>query len=291
MNHVEESVLIPKDEYETLIEKVSEINDKKNVEDVNLDKFDDSNKNRIVSDLPIASQMCTDVNSEIVTNSENSPRKSGEAAASPEVKKKPGTNSSPSTVKAAGPPIDNGLKQIDNDNGPAAPAADDDTSTVSTTTTKDNVNGVGNTSLKINMLLDNVSQKYKQPVKVMAEFISENGKGIIAWDESLKFVYFNDTIPRTNLAKMLTYLIEKSDVRPKGITLLLKSLKIIGIEHPKAWARRQAAKFAQQGVKKKANTSEVETNDSPDGIEVETKKKIPAKEIRFQKLSGKWQSW
>lgn len=87
-------------------------------------------------------------------------------------------------------------------------------------------NNVQDQGQMITFLLDKVSTKLKEPVKMLASYIVENGKGIIGWDRKLRFILFNDIIPRTNFAKIISYSLEKSEKRVKDTKDILYFLKL-----------------------------------------------------------------
>ena len=96
----------------------------------------------------------------------------------------------------------------------------------------------------------------------------------------------------------MTYVLEKQDKSPKGITLFKRSLKSIGIDNAKSWVFSQTggmmspyAEEERKGVGKKKRSI-----DAVDGVNIyEPKKKKlkkSSKDAKLKKnLSTKWISW
>ena len=250
MNQVEENVLIPKQEYETLLEKVnsmdsndsefaSQPSDKKSGP-THLDiKGDESS----VPDLPVL----------------DSPSKEGVKLE--EVKS---ANVTPT-------------KQAD-ENNKGAVNADHETGRKGTDQMLDNV-------------LDKVPSNLKDSVRLLCQYILEMGEDIIEWNKDLRFIHLKEIVPKSNIANIMSYVLEKNGKPPKGATLFTRSLKSIGISNPKSWVFSQMGGMMSPYEGGETTVSEKRSNDSIDGLaEHEPKKKVKktSKGDKLKKLSAKW---
>lgn len=296
MNQVEESVLIPKDQYETLMEKVAGLADKSNVSvDSNLCNFDKSNEPANVSDVTVptgskheSSGDSATVNSidnfENVDNVLNNQVATSVAPAEKVAKSSMETKTSASVEDKTDTAASNSRDDTDTEPDSASPTAK---KKFEFDTEKYSVKNPRKPSLN-KLLIGKVPEKLREPAKQIVQYILEYGNGIIRWDEKLRFVHLNQKVSRTNFAKMISYLMEKTDRRPKGMTILKKSLQSIGIDNPKIWAKSLAAKF---GKPDQNESLPKQSSDTMDGVSEDMSKSLSGKHARLQKLAGKWESW
>ena len=267
---MEETVLISKDEYETLMNKVSKDN---NDADDNVSNGDGA------SDLGGGGgDQRVGVNETVKDNVKDNPAtmdsESGEIDMSSSSSPSKKTPPSPPPVKGNDIDVFEGGKKRKHDLEVEGPA--------SVTTMSDDDDDM------LNGLLSKVPSKLKEPVRLLAKYINDNGKGIIEWDDDLRLLYFKNVIPKTNVAKLLRYAFYKTEKRPKGSSIFSIALESIGIKNPTAWLVSQVP--GEGNKKQKRVTSDI---DLTDGAEVSLKsqqkgKKQTSKEMRFKKLTSKW---
>ena len=307
MNNLEETVLVSKDEYETLLDKVSKDNNSKGDAVTN---GEDSGHGSGSGDTSAASSsvdikrdetaMDTSqdgVKGRVISDTTTVGAESGEIDTLPSSK----PSSPPPSVKdddAAG--LEEGNSQIEEEGEPEKESAQ----TEIESEVRDTFEGKNDKRL-LNLLLSKTPSKLKLPVRLLAEYIMDNGKGIIEWNEELRLLYFKTIIPKTNFIKLLKYAFKASEKRPKGSSIFTTALESIGIANPGAWLVSQIP----AKDKKKEFKSTVVVNDLPDGAASDTGsgaaissesqqqqhhqqtqkgKKQTSKGDRFQKLSGKW---
>lgn len=164
---------------------------------------------------------------------------------------------------------------------------------------------------KVDTLMGKVPTSLKRPVRTLVDYIVDNGNGIIEWDDSFRFLYMKQLMPRTNMVRLLCHSVEPKDRVPKAASVFLRALKSLGIDNPIAYVNKHAhSKSNARSVSKKKNNdnaaastrspSYVENvpsednhmNDMPDGMETK-KGSVPKtrKRNKFENLSGKWQVW
>lgn len=107
----------------------------------------------------------------------------------------------------------------------------------------DDVDKVDEGINSINLLLVKVPQSLKQGVKILADYIAQNGRGIIEWDKSLRLRYFEQVIPKTNFVKLICHALKETLKTPKAYTLFKKALKSIGITSPNEWVLSQTENY------------------------------------------------
>ena len=277
---MEETVLISKDEYETLMNKVSKENDdvemlaEDNVSNGNGDGASDGGGGQLVGvNETVKDNVKDNLTGHVIPTTKDS--ESGEIDMS---------SSSPSKKTPPSPPIKG--NDIDVFEGKKRKHGLEVEGPASVTTMGDNDDD--NNVNMLNGLLSKVPSKLKEPVRLLAEYINDNGKGIIEWDDDLRLLYFKNVIPKTNFAKLLRYAFEKTEKRPKGSSIFSTALESIGIKNPTAWLVSQVP--SEGNKKQKRVTSDI---DLTDGAEVSLKsqpkgKKQTSKEMRFKKLTSKW---
>lgn len=163
---------------------------------------------------------------------------------------------------------------------------------------------------EVDTLLSKVTAKLKDGVRVLVRYILDNGSGIIEWDDKLRFVYMQQTMPRTNIVKLLTYTLEKTGSAPKGTSVFLRALRSMGLDKPREYVSKQTAKFSKSehmeskdtdtgtDTANRSPTAEPATVDGVDGgaIVNAKNKEGPAptarrKSSRYANLKAKWTVW
>ena len=257
MNKVEENVLIPKEEYEILIEKA---NHTKN-DNVNSIGSIGSDKKGVEPDVATAS---------------TSPH------SSPESEVKQGDGSPSSNVPS---PSKDVVREVEGEATKSTASADDGEGVSPA--------GVNDLNHKIDTLAQKVTSEHQESVRLLAGYIIENGGGIIEWDDELRFIHLKEVIPRTNIVKIIMYLLDKKDKPPRGATMFKRSLKSIGIKDVKSWVFSQTGNMmSPYAQEKKVTGTEKRSNDSTDGgEELKKPKKKVRKDSAYAKLASKWISW
>ena len=253
MNKVEENVLISKEEYETLLEKVNAANDKDIVANTSMNsEGSNSNAKENVDE----------------GNASTPPPASDKAQESEDIleKTKPSNTSSPTKSEGGGGKDD--VENLEDENV--------DTSMV-------------------DILLEKVPSNLKESVRFLANYIVENGQGIIEWDKELRFIHVKETIPKTNFAKLIIYALEKNDGKPpKGMTVFKRTLKAIGISNVKSWVFSQTGGGMMSPYGGDQESKGKRSFDVMDGAFDNKAKKIKkgsGKSDKLNKLSKKWLTW
>ena len=256
MNRVQENVLIPKDEYETLLEKVKELDGKDHVPSTQI--------NNTGGSFP------KDKGDDEVSMAESS---SLVESPSGDVNKLEDTKSSNLTT----------------------PNKDEDKREEETTLEDINVQNETEDAMLEN-LLTKVSSNLKESVRLLGRYILQNGEGLIEWDKDLRFIHLKEIVPKSNIVKIMTYVLENNTKPPKGATLFKRSLKSIGISNPKSWVFSQSGgMMSPYGEGEKKNEGIKRSIDSMDGsfdtVEKKKVKKSRSKGEKLKKLSTKWIDW
>ena len=181
MEDIVESVLIPKDEYESLLEKVSESQD----ENPSSDK-----------EVECSSEILNECHEQ-------------------------GQDSSV-IISAKKPSLKDNVKDIEADNN-------------SNNNNNNNENNVPKSVNSIQLLLVKTPTSIKHHVKSLAEYIKQYGEGIIEWDDSLRFMYFQQVIPKTNVVNLISHALGQTSKTPKAYTVFDRALKSIGIMSASDW--------------------------------------------------------
>ena len=211
MDKVEETVLIPKDEYESLLEKVSvqkqthqhQEQQQQQVVDMSATVDTSSGEN---SQLDVSGVRTEELNKSDKTVDESTePSEGGDEWGRQNVTANPSQASDP----------DKGASYLNNVEGSEAGEilADNSANISDKTDIPHNESGIkkkgGNKVNSVNLLLDKVSVALKHPVRMLADYLVENGEGIIEWNSDLRFVYFGGVVPKTNFAKLMSYAFKK----------------------------------------------------------------------------------
>lgn len=79
------------------------------------------------------------------------------------------------------------------------------------------------------IVLAKVPVNLKEPVTILVDYIQDNASGIIEWDENLRFVYLKQTLPKTNIVKLLSYSLGKGEKPPKAASVFQRALASVGV--------------------------------------------------------------
>lgn len=154
-------------------------------------------------------------------------------------------------------------------------------------------------------ILSNVPAGLRDKARILVQYILDSGRGIIEWDDKLQFIYMKQTMPRTDIVKLLVYTLEKEGKAPKGASVFLRSLQSIGLGKPREYVAKQLASSDKVNDKETNNSdtgpnepavhSETDMSDVPDG-QPDGGKAGPVrtsqrKKSRFTNLKGKWFAW
>ena len=287
MNQVEETVLIPKDEYESLIKAVSSKETKQTDmlvnEEANVDKpgiksamFNSVENPKDTSEPKVAT---------FFDHIDNGLVKSPESVSNKGTRQHDDNHDDYDAVNEDNAELKDSQKSV------SAKLMNDEKQVETEVQDLRVSNNLAEDSSMMSLLLDKVSTKLRQPVKRLAAYIAENGQGIIAWDKKLRFILFNEVIPRTNFAKLISHTLEKGEKkRPKGATMFGKALQSIGMTNPAAWAFSQVTSYSASPDKSVDETKHKQ-EDYLDGSIEKKKGSNKTKIKKLNKLEGKWLSW
>ena len=321
MANMVESVLIPKDEYESLLEKVTDSlkeNDSNVKEEEQVELETDKPNDGKVEDLEKKIAQENKIPDKNIKLSHHGEASDANGLITSTEDFKPGKSAKDSdAVKLndiqASDSLPKGDKKDINLNG-----KDEFTRTKNkdnnTDADADTAKGINN----VKVLLVKVPHNLKQSVKILADYIIQNGRGIIEWDDSLKFRYFKQVIPRTNFAKIISYAFRKTLQTPKAYTVFDRALKSIGISSVNEWLLEETvnnnnnnnnnngadhenqsgedeqatSKPISKGIQsvKNKNEDSVDILDGDNSTNKTNFKKFSgkSKESRFHKLKQKW---
>ena len=259
MNKVEETVLIPKEEYEILLDKVNAMKD---------------NDKEVVTDTP------SEYESE-----------------APQAAKEDVVQSVETDLSNRSAPSDTPSESVDALE--KSKSSNESTPTKDSEKTDDTVQSEGGAdrSELMGALLDKVTSNLKESVGLLAGYIIENGKGIIEWDKDLRFIHLKEVIPKTNMSKIMAFIVGGEEGKsPKGITPFKRSLKSIGLSDAKSWIFSQIGGMMSPYAPEKTKSVGKRSIDSIDGVnnddEPKNKKlKKSSKDSKLKNLSTKWVSW
>ena len=272
MNKVEENVLIPKEEYDILIEKV------KHNQSTKIVNMDVTSKQRGLHEEEEEAESYEDEKVESAEASkEDSESQTGVFSES---------------LKTQNPDIEQAIipTNLETVKGDVTDDDDDDV---------DVMKPLYNDNAKINMLVKRVPNYYKDSVGLLAGYITEEGRDIIDWDKSLRFVHLKEAIPRTNIAKILMYVIDDKKQNhtkpPRGITMFTRSLKSIGITDIKSWLFSQngnmLSPYGVSDVINETGKTEKMNSDLTDGGVDISEKNIKNKNNKNKQIVSEWISW
>lgn len=288
MNNVEESVLIPKEEYETLLEKASPPNGKHDME-----VTDSKSKGEYVKNDD------GDVDKSGVPSAPSS-FDTAHPSPNPDTSKNDLVVEEQAESKSKGA-LSGSVSDSPNVSSPSKEEEEEVDPKVDPQEEKMTKSGTVETD-SIKLLLEKVSPELKEAVKMLAGYISENGEGVIEWDANRRLIHLKELIPRTDVAKIMMYVLGKRQKPPKGATLFTRSLKSIGMSNPLKWIDSQSPEMVtpfnkMQSVVKKGDVKRA--LDNVDGVStsegVSKKKKSNSEggkhRNKSKQLNGKWLSW
>ena len=286
MNQVEETVLIPKDQYESLIQaasneaKQTDMTFTEDANSVQAGGLSDNSKDLMVT-------------KETSQNIKDPPANTNDSDASFEALKSRQVKPEDTLVVNNNVPFGNDNHQDDALNGQPTASAMGNVNQEEQHVSTDGQLLNMSSSERINLLLDKVPSKLKEPVKLLAAYIAENGKGIISWDRKLRFILFHAVIPRTNFAKLITYVLQKSEKRPKGTTIFGKALQSIGMPNPAAWTFSQVKNAASPDKNHVGANVQPDKNHVGDNVDSGSEKPKLGKQNhkKLKQLQAKWALW
>ena len=254
MSKVEENVLISKEEYETLLEKVNAAN------------------------TPLTNQMEDSGDKEIIDEQNMT-------TSSPSDKAQEGKDTS-KTVKISNESSHS--KSEDKEEEKENEEEDQQEEEVSV----ERDLSENSSDENVTKLLEKVPSNLKESAGFLVNYIVENGQGILEWDKELRFIHLKETLPKTNFAKLIIYALEEEGKPPKGMTMFKRTLKSIGISNVKSWIFSQTGGTMspyEADIDSKGGKRSLDTVDGT--LDNNKKSKKGRKYAKLEKLSHKWLKW